>query len=114
MSGAAHSFGTGYLHTTIGRDGAGGYLWTRRPGPDRHDALRVPDPALLAPLRAASREPVALVLPEHAEPGAVTFRTTQAVALAGLMLRNGPDLETAAAGTMTGAGSALARLHAVP
>ncbi|MEU8383105.1 phosphotransferase [Streptosporangium sp. NPDC048865] len=113
------SFGTGFLHTTIVRRGEGEYLWTRRPGPDRRDAMPTPADAVLAAVRALPPGPVAFTLPVTGDGAGLTYRTGQAGSLAGLLLRGAPGTPGApdtagVADTLEQTGAALARLHAVP
>ncbi|GGO00714.1 hypothetical protein GCM10010116_01120 [Microbispora rosea subsp. aerata] len=120
MTRVVEEFGTGFVHTTITEDGAGRYLWTRRPGPDRDGGVRRPHPLAARAVRAVSRGEVELVLPEPAaDDAAVTYRTALPYSVAGVFLgagdggdRSAGDVEALAAATLTHAAGALARLHA--
>ncbi|MFF3442456.1 hypothetical protein [Streptosporangium sp. NPDC002721] len=113
MSEVVESFASGFLRTTIVRHGQGEYLWTRGPGPDRRDAMRMPAPALLAAVRALPPGPVRLALPERGDGDGVTYRTDQTGSLAGVFLRGGAG-GVRIADTLAQTGAALARLHATP
>ncbi|WP_432924931.1 hypothetical protein ACQPZZ_31105 [Microbispora sp. CA-135349] len=122
MTRVVEEFGTGFVHTTIAEDGAGRYLWTRRPGPDRDGGVRRPHPLVERAVRAVSPGEVELTLPEPADgddASAVTYRTALPYAVAGMFLGAGGtgdrapgDMEAVAAATLTEAAKALARLHA--
>jgi len=119
MSEIVQSFGTGYVLTTIVRCDDGDHLWTRRPGRDRGGAMRTPDPAVLAAVRAVPRGRVGLTLPERGDGTGVTYRTGQAHSVAALFLDLAPgarelDVARIAADTLAETGATLARLHAVP
>ncbi|GAA3815111.1 hypothetical protein GCM10022226_39910 [Sphaerisporangium flaviroseum] len=113
MSEIVESFGTGFLHTTIVRHGEGDYLWTRRPGPERRDAMRMPGAAVLAAVRALPAGPVRLALPERGDGTGVSYRTDQAGSLAGVFLR-GASGTARIADTLAQTGATLARLHGTP
>ncbi|MGV9305581.1 hypothetical protein [Nonomuraea sp. NPDC003727] len=114
MSETVESFGSGFLRTTIVRNGEDGYVWTRRPGPDRRDAMRMPDPAVLAAVRGVPPGRVRLTLPVRGDGAGMAYRTDQATTLAGVFRKGHPDVARIAADTLAETGATLARLHATP
>jgi hypothetical protein len=103
-------FGTGHTHTTVLYDEDGGYVWIRRPGPDRVDTGR-PNHVLRQAIGFLHAGPVTLTKPESegvdAESAAAVYRVGGRSVVADVLLDRAGDVDE----ILRNAAGALAAVH---